>query len=287
MPTQLALFDLPPVETRYQHLFRLRYPLWTEHKAKMIATYLRLFVYVTRHGAYIDGFAGPQQPGMLDLWTAKLVLDSQPRPPKRRLNQFFLCELSRTKWPALDGLVQEHHDTKHHPIALYKGDFNTAVHEILGSGSIKEKTAAFCLLDQHTFECHWSTVQALARAKTTGMKIELFYFVPTGWLKRSIAAVKDKETVVGAWWGRPDWQQLKRISEQNCANKFCERFQTELGYKFAHAWPIYEKRDGIKVMYFMVHATDHEEAPKLMGRAYRGATGQVNEHQLTLDLPGN
>ena len=59
----------------------------------MIATYLRLFVYVTRHGAYIDGFAGPQQPSMLDLWTAKLVLESQPKPPKRRLNQLFLCEL--------------------------------------------------------------------------------------------------------------------------------------------------------------------------------------------------
>jgi hypothetical protein len=38
-------------------------------------------------------------------------------------------------------------------------------------------------------------------------------------------------------------------------------------------------------MYYMVHATDHEEAPKLMNRAYNGATGQVQEDQLFLDLP--
>jgi hypothetical protein len=65
---------------------------------------------------------------------------------------------------------------------------------------------------------------------------------------------------------------------------FCQRFQDELGYKFAHAWPIYERRDGERIMYYMVHATDHEAAPDLMARAYRGATGQVKEEQLVLDI---
>jgi hypothetical protein len=37
----------------------------------------------------------------------------------------------------------------------------------------------------------------------------------------------------------------------------------------------------------MVHATDHEEAPKLMARAYRGATGQVREEQLLFNLPAS
>ncbi|WP_205502842.1 hypothetical protein, partial [Rhodopseudomonas sp. BR0G17] len=42
--------------------------------------------------------------------------------------------------------------------------------------------------------------------------------------------------------------------------------------KHAHAWPIYNKEAGAKrVMYHMIHASDHDEAPKLMSRAYRKA----------------
>ncbi len=277
MEEQLTLFELPAVEQKYQHLFRLKHPLWTEHKAKMIALYLKLFVYITKHGAYIDGFAGPQQPDKPEMWTAKLVLESEPK----RLNQFFLCEINNAKWSALNALIKEHNQRKR-PVIGFKGDFNTSVAQIIEGGTIREKTATFCLLDQHTFECDWATVQALARAKI-GMKIELFYFVPTGWLKRSIAALKDK-SILTTWWGRDDWARLQKMSGQSCANEFCERFQKELGYKFAHAWPIFERQDGERVMYYMVHATDHEEAPNLMGRAYRGATGQANEQQLTLDL---
>jgi hypothetical protein len=59
----------------------------------------------------------------------------------------------------------------------------------------------------------------------------------------------------------------------------------DLGYRYAHAWPIFEKKGGRRVMYYMVHATDHDEAPKLMTRAYRGATGQVREEQLLFNLP--
>ena len=36
-------------------------------------------------------------------------------------------------------------------------------------------------------------------------------------------------------------------------------------------------------MYHMIHATDHPEAPKLMARAYKKATGSVVYEQLNLD----
>jgi hypothetical protein len=32
----------------------LRFPLWTQNKARLIQTYLRLFVYITHHGTYIE-----------------------------------------------------------------------------------------------------------------------------------------------------------------------------------------------------------------------------------------
>jgi hypothetical protein len=41
--------------------------------------------------------------------------------------------------------------------------------------------------------------------------------------------------------------------------------------KHAYRWDIYSKEKGGKVMYHMIHATDHDEGPKIMNRAYRNA----------------
>ena len=93
-------------------------------------------------------------------------------------------------------------------VDIYHGDFNTEIDRILSAGSIKPKEAAFCLLDQHTFECHWKSLERLAAYKPTGKhKIELFYFLPIGWLGRALAATKD-EALIRAWWGRSDWHIL-------------------------------------------------------------------------------
>ena len=71
--------DFPPADPKVSHTFApLKYPLWTEHKAKLIARYLYYFVMITKHGTYIDGFAGPQNDEP-DMWAAKLVIESQPR----------------------------------------------------------------------------------------------------------------------------------------------------------------------------------------------------------------
>jgi len=51
------------------------------------------------------------------------------------------------------------------------------------------------------------------------------------------------------------------------------------------AWPIFERENGGAIMYYMIHATDHPEAPKFMSRAYRRAGAAAGaDWQLTLDL---
>jgi hypothetical protein len=53
---------------------------------------------------------------------------------------------------------------------------------------------------------------------------------------------------------------------------FVRRFKEELGYASVKAWPIYELQGGAgRIMYHMIHATDHPDAPALMARAYRKA----------------
>jgi three-Cys-motif partner protein len=260
--------DLPATEGKAPLVFkRADYPLWTEHKAKLIARYLFYFVLITKHGVYIDGFAAPQQPDVEGSWSAKLVIDSEPK----YLRDFFLCDLpgQRTKY-LLDLKAAQPPKPKRN-IQVLPGDFNRTVDQVLASGAITDKAATFCLLDQHTFECKWSTLEKLAGHKQTN-KIELFYFLATGWLGRAFAGLKDGQPAID-WWGRPDWSDLRGRRGYELAEVFAQRFREELGYTFTYAWPIFSREKGEgAVKYYMIHATDHPEAPKIMNRAYRHVT---------------
>jgi three-Cys-motif partner protein len=249
----------------------LRFPLWTQNKARLIQTYLRLFVYITKHGTYIDGFAAPQEEALPDTWAARLVLEMEPK----WFREFWLCDINRKGLTKLRELRDTHAGAKRQ-IEVLEGDFNERVYTILKSGRITEKTATFALLDQRTFECEWRTVQALAQHKTTGNKIELFYFFATGWIDRSIAAVKRPETAqkVERWWGRSDWPELRGMDSTERARLVATRFEQELGYGKAEVYPIHDATRGGKVMYHMIHASDHPEALSLMVRAYRKVSGR-------------
>ena len=121
------------------------------------------------------------------------------------------------------------------------------VHALLASGSIKQTEATFRLLDQRTFECHWATIDAVARYKSTGPKIELFYFLPNSWFDRALAAQKDR-LVLQAWWGRDDWEAWLKRKASERLEVFVRRFKEELGCQSVMPWPIYERSDGGKTM---------------------------------------
>jgi hypothetical protein len=53
-----------------------------------------------------------------------------------------------------------------------------------------------------------------------------------------------------------------------------KRFEDELGYGKATVYPIHSERHRGRVMYHMIHATDHAEASPLMIRAYRKVSGR-------------
>lgn len=261
-------------------------PVWTDNKARLIMHYLHYFVLLTKHGTYIDGFSGPQGECETDSWAAKLVLASEPR----WIRHFHLCDESRAQVARLTELKNEQptRDGKgrklNRNIHIYHGDFNAKVDEILAGGTISEKEATFCLLDQRTFECQWKAIEKLAAYKKSGNKIEIFYFLANGWLERALAAQKE-EGVVERWWGRDDWTQLRQMSRDERRDIIVARLKRDLHYKSVKAWPIFERENGGAIMYYMIHATDHPEAPKFMSRAYRRAVLPLEPiQQLTLDL---
>jgi three-Cys-motif partner protein len=241
--------------------------------------YLKLFVFITHHGTYIDGFAGPQEERMCDTWAAKLVVENEPK----WMRHFHLCDQKNSQVALLRQMkVSQPPCPYPRNIEIYEGNFNQKVDQILNCGDITEKEATFCLLDQRTFECEWKTVEKIARFKTSGNKIELFYFLANSWQERAFAAQKNLD-VPAAWWGRADWEEVRDMSRDGRRDAFVDRFRRELGYKSVKPWPIYARETGGVLMYYMIHATDHPEAPKLMSRAYRATvspSGPFEQHKL-------
>ncbi|MCY1705251.1 three-Cys-motif partner protein TcmP [Pannonibacter sp. SL95] len=257
--------------------------VWTQHKAQLIAKYIYLFTIITRHGAYIDGFAGPKRKELQDSWSAELVINTEPR----RLREIFLCDIDPAKISALNSLVAQQGDQAERHYQVLSGDFNECIVQILGSGRIKDKTATFCLIDQFSLQCHWKTLEAIAGHKPEGSKkIEIFYFLGTSWLHRTLKGLTKNTDRADQWWGNGDWNELVTDSGEKIAIRLAERFRDELGYKYVKPYPIYHSEGGTgKVMFHMIHASDHPAAHELMARAHRNVT-QAPElaEQLELEL---
>jgi len=277
---QPTLFDLPPKPEPLILIDQAEHPVWTESKANLIEQYLHLFVLVTKHGTYIDGFAGPQRPENPEMWSAKLVLESKPQ----WLRKIFLFDRSAQKVRLLCDIRKAQKSVPDRVIRIFHGDFNERIHQLLQKNKISQTEAIFCLLDQWTFQCHWGTVVQLAKYKGEGKpKIELFYFLAVRWLRRALTAVT-RDVLLQQWWGRDDWPMLKNAKPDYIKCEFVKRFKDELGYKSVMAWPIFKKEESKLIVYYMIHATDHSEAPKLMARAYNNA---VQERGPQMLFPGS
>jgi three-Cys-motif partner protein len=138
---QARLIEIPEQPPKPLRVIAPTSPVWTENKAQFIMRYLRYFVYITKHGTYIDGFAGPQVGRSTDSWAAKLVLESEPK----RLRHFHLCDASPAQIKHLEALKasQPEADSKGkktiRDISVYAGDFNQRVDDILNAGTISDK----------------------------------------------------------------------------------------------------------------------------------------------------
>ena len=282
MQTPLPLL-LDESESPAQIMIKLlKRPVWSENKAKLITSYLRLFVFITKHGTYIDAFAGPQTEASEQAWTAQMVLDSEPK----RLRHFHLFDNVPGQYEDLQRLAADNSERNVH---VYLGDSNHTLPLVLPTGSIHEREATFCLLDQRTFQCEWQLCRHVSQLRPGLTKVEQFYFLANKWMDRALAAVstEDTEQQVKAWLGQDDWRTFQSMSSHERRDRFVDKFKNELGYRSVKPWPIYGDDGGRgAVMYYMIHATDHPEAPKLMYRAYSQAVDLPSaiNNQLELDL---
>lgn len=189
------------------------------------------------------------------------------------MRDFWLCDVEPAGVALLRDIRAASPFEKGRTVEVLEGDFNKLVDQILASGRIKDSTATFALLDQRTFECHWSTVRKLARHKQNGLKIELFYFLGSSWLERAIIGTTRNKQKIDKWWGRKDWLTLLNLTRMERAELFRRRFVEELGYSHVFVWPIFDRGEaGGNALYHMIHCTDHSFASDLMHSAYQKIT---------------
>ena len=245
--------------------------LWTADKAALIAEYIHLFLTVTKHGVYLDLFAGPQSDP--DVWAVKRVVDRRGKPGSPLMTHFAVCDRSAKK----AALLRDLGETAPAPFEVYEGNANKQIRTMLDNAPIGPRTACFCLIDQRTFQCEWSTVRAVAEHKAEGFKIELFYFLAERWLDRSLSAAGPK--LLEAWWGRPvddpSFVRFRSLRGPERAQEIAQRFRSELGYEFVHPFAIRRAGGQTGTMYYMIHASDHPEAPKFMSRAYNAVPSAI------------
>jgi three-Cys-motif partner protein len=254
----------------------------TEAKSRLIAEYLSLYQKVTKGGIYIDGFAAPQDRRHPEACTARRVLEIVPP----RLRTFWLCELDPKAVRHLHSLKQTHHRRpRSRRVIVEHGDFNQRITGFLRGGYLTPSASVFALLDQRSTECHWASVRQLAGRSARPIpgstvrryKIELLYFLGSSWIHRSLRASKHPEKLreIANWWGKDDWSSLLGMSQANLVKRFADRFVSELGYGFVHRYPIYRTSTGVQKAYYLIHATDHPEGPKLMQRAFQKVIGDA------------
>ena len=268
-------------------------PIWTKNKAHFIARYLKSFTYVTKHGTYIDAFAGPQhKDSREESWAVKLVMENEPA----WLRKFYLFDEDQKQIEYLHQLrkdyLSRHPDKPNRIVIVKEGDCNITLPQLLKENPIREREASFCLLDQWITECDWNTVTTVAKHKghKDGKKIELFYFLPQGWIDRAIKSRK-KDVVERhkKWWGNDGVMNFLKLNSYDRGRAMAERFRNELGYKHAFAFPIQKEGLHGRIMFWMIHATDHDRAPVLMMQAYnyigagRGLNDEVEQLLLNYD----
>ena len=260
--TQIDAFSAEsPGELTRPRLEKSGPALWTAEKSALIDEYIHLFLLVTKHGVYVDLFAGPQHVEDTESWSVRRVLERRTE-GNPSIRHFAVCDKDQGQAQRLRELGS------HHPsFRVYAEDVNEEIHTILEEAAIGSNTACFCLIDQRTFECHWATVKAVARHKSEGRKIELFYFLAQGWLDRAQSRASQEK--LRAWWGNGDYGQFLGLRSYERANALCRRFRDELKYEHAMPFAIQEKGANSRIMYYMIHASDHRRAAELMSQAYR------------------
>jgi len=168
---------------------------------------------------------------------------------------------------------------------VYSGDYNIKVHDILAElrAANVEWAPTFAFVDPDGPNCHWSTLEALARHKpsTSKSKVEMWILFPTMFMRqlplRAAGPRPEHKHQIDLMFGNDQWELIYKArrrgeleggeARDEYVNLMRWRIEQSLGYDATHAIDIPNEQG--RPIYTMIFATDHEAGDRIMASVYR------------------
>jgi three-Cys-motif partner protein len=261
--------------------------LWSRIKLRVLADYLNRFTTASKKSkdiVYIDLFAGEPEnfartTGEQIVGSPRLALETTD-PQFTKLAFFELPENAAKLEVDLRSLHP------HRDFAVYPGDCNITIHTALADLRRANLTWAptFAFIDPDGPDCHWTTLEALARHKhpQAKSKVEFWLLFPTMFMRQlplggALRAEDDHQII--QMFGTPQWREIyelrkaKTLSGTEARAEYINlmrwRVEDVLGYRWTHPLDI-PNEHGVPI-YTMIFATDHPAGTKIMTALYRHA----------------
>jgi three-Cys-motif partner protein len=265
--------------------------MWSEIKLRTLEDYLHRFT-TASHGrsreiVYLDLFAG--QPSNFVRTTGRRI-DGSPLLALRthpRFTRLAFGELPPRAARLEAELIAAHPGDDR--FTVYPGDSNQTVHQMLDDLADVRWAPTFAFIDPDGPDCHWSTLEALARHKplTSRSKVELWILFPTMFMRQ--LPLRDPHgprpqdmDQIDRMYGTDQWELIyqARLADEidgsqaraEYINLMRWRLQNTLGYRETH--PIDIPNEQGRPIYTMIFATDHDAGTRIMSSLYRKMAGE-------------
>jgi three-Cys-motif partner protein len=269
---------------------------WSEIKLDILSEYLDRFTTASKRSdeiVYLDLFAGEPRNHLRT--TGAPIVGSAHRalavdnPPFSRCLFF---ELPQNAAKLRSDLEQTFPPERFH---IYDGDCNGKVHQALAD--LKAENVAwaptFAFVDPDGPDCHWTTLEALARHKGPGTDVHVkskveFWFLFATMFNRQLPldvgkAVRPEDAEqVTRMYGTEQWRaiyELRKADEmsgtearEEYINLMRWRIENVLGYEWTHPLDV-PNEQGVPI-YTMILATDHPAGTSIMSAIYNGHAGR-------------
>ena len=273
----------------YKQQQRRYWGYWTQGKLDILRAYLDSFTTTSKRKSderiYLDLFAGGARnvelhsgeefPG-----SAEIALEIN-NPPFTRL-RFFEKERAGQLRNSLQNQIRDR------DVKIISGDCNDKIGEVLSGLSQYNWAPTFAFIDPNGPDCHWSTLESLARFKNaeSKYKTEIWLLFAHGMFTRNLPldgnispAWEERMTRmfgIECWIDIYEARRSERLDASGARTEYVNlmrwRLENQLGYKWTHTLQVFNEQNS--PLYHLIFATDNKAGNRIMTHLYKKALGE-------------
>jgi len=258
---------------------------WTRGKLDILRAYLKEFTTASKRASeriYLDLFAGgtenvDRRSGEEFAGSAEIALGID-NPPFTQL-RFFDKEYAEQLRNSLKN------KTRGRDVEIFSEDCNDKIGKALSDLTQYNRAPTFAFIDPNGPDCHWSTLESLARFKNpeSRFKTEIWLLFADGMFTRSLLRDgnidQDEKEKMTRMFGTEDWVYIyearcnERLDPPDARTEYVNLMQwnieKQLGYKWTHILQVFNEQHS--PLYHLIFATDNEAGNRIMAHLYKKA----------------